>query len=353
MHDVRSLNSRQLASRGAFSRARAPRAVTAASRATQATTLVQAAARYARGSFRPRCASASAAAASAAAAASVSAQPSFHRLVSRRPYHAELVLSKLDRYRHYSPPIEGTPSAGTDPGSMEATTTKIEHPDGTTIVTTTMAPAAAAGGAAEATLISGTAISKELRLELKEEVEKMQAEHKIIPGLAVVLVGERPDSATYVRMKKKAAAEVGFHSVDVTLAADIPEDALLAEIKKLNDDPSVHAILVQLPLPKHCDESTVLSAIDLAKDADGFLPENIGRMCLRGGSPPYAVSCTPAGCIELLQRSGVEVSGKSAVVLGRSNIVGMPVAHLLQSMDATVTVRQQSCPSLFTAHCLS
>lgn len=131
---------------------------------------------------------------------------------------------------------------------------------------------------------------------------------------------------------------MGFHSVDINLPDTSSQEEVLAEVAKLNADPLIHAILVQLPLPKQCDESTVLSAIAIEKDADGFLSENIGRMCLRGGAPPLAISCTPAGCIELLQRSGVECSGKNAVVLGRSNIVGMPVAHLLQSMDATVTV---------------
>jgi len=154
----------------------------------------------------------------------------------------------------------------------------------------------------------------------------------------VVLVGNRTDSATYVRMKKKAVADVGFHSVDVTLEDNVTEKELLQKVDALNNDPTVHGILVQLPLPKHINEARVLKSIRVDKDVDGFSALNIGNLCLKGGDPPLAVPCTPAGCIELLQRSGVEVAGKEAVVLGRSNIVGMPVASLLQSMNATVTV---------------
>merc|ERR1712226_509897 len=139
-------------------------------------------------------------------------------------------------------------------------------------------------------------------------------------------------------MKKKAVAEVGFHSVDVDLPDTVSQKDLLEKIEGLNKDPAVHGILVQLPLPKHIDEALILKTIRVDKDVDGFSALNIGNLCLKGGDPPLAVPCTPAGCIELLQRSGVEVSGKDAVVLGRSNIVGAPVAALLQSMNATVTV---------------
>jgi 5,10-methylene-tetrahydrofolate dehydrogenase/methenyl tetrahydrofolate cyclohydrolase len=139
-------------------------------------------------------------------------------------------------------------------------------------------------------------------------------------------------------MKKKAAAEVCFHSVDIELPETVSEADLLAAVKKLNADPKVHGILVQLPLPKHINEALVLKTILVEKDADGFSAYNIGNMCLRGGDPPLALPCTPAGCIELLKRSGVETSGKEAVVLGRSNIVGMPVAHLLTDANCTVTV---------------
>ena len=146
------------------------------------------------------------------------------------------------------------------------------------------------------------------------------------------------------------AAEVGFHSVDREFPESVTEAELLACVETLNQDKAVHGILVQLPLPTHIDEARVLEAIEVRKDVDGFSAENIGNMCLRGGKPPLALPCTPAGCVELLQRSGVAVAGKEVVVLGRSNIVGMPVAHLLQSMDATVTVCHSRTADL-ASHC--
>merc|ERR1719262_1907311 len=118
----------------------------------------------------------------------------------------------------------------------------------------------------------------------------------------------------------------------------VSQEELLKELQKLNEDPAVHGILVQLPLPKHIDEPTILKAIKVEKDADGFSAQNIGNLCLKGGDPPLAIPCTPAGCIELIQRSEIDMSGKNAVVIGRSNIVGMPVAALLTSFDATVTM---------------
>jgi len=139
-------------------------------------------------------------------------------------------------------------------------------------------------------------------------------------------------------MKKKAAAEIGIHSVDVTLNTNISEDELIREVEKLNSDPKVHGILVQLPLPDHINEAKVLKSIKYEKDADGFDATNIGNMWLRGGEPPLAIPCTPAGCIELLQRYNIKISGKECVVLGRSNIVGMPMSALLQSCNGTVTV---------------
>ena len=187
-------------------------------------------------------------------------------------------------------------------------------------------------------IIDGKETAAAIQQELHEEVERLQRENGILPGLAVILVGQRVDSATYVRMKKKTAVAIGIHSVDVNLDESVTQDQLLAEVAKLNADPAVHGILVQLPLPAHIDEATILRAIAVEKDADGFSALNIGNLCLRGGDPPLAVPCTPAGCIELLQRYGVEISGKDCVVFGRSNIVGMPVAALLQSCNGTVTV---------------
>jgi len=189
-----------------------------------------------------------------------------------------------------------------------------------------------------ARLIDGKAIAAAVRRDIKASSDELKAAHGTTPGLAVVLVGNRTDSATYVRMKKKAAAEVGFYSVDRNFDETVTQEQLLATVEELNADPRIHGILVQLPLPRHIDEAAVLESIAVAKDVDGFSAENIGRMCLRGGEPPLALPCTPAGCVELLQRSEIQVAGKEVVVLGRSNIVGMPVAHLLQSMDATVTV---------------
>ena len=187
-------------------------------------------------------------------------------------------------------------------------------------------------------IIDGKKTAKDIRAELSEEIKCLQRDYDTTPGLAVVLVGERVDSATYVRMKKKAAAEIGIHSIDVTVDENISEEDLIAEVQKLNEDPKVHGILVQLPLPSHIDEAKVLKTIQYEKDADGFDATNIGNMWLRGGEPPLAIPCTPAGCIELLQRYNIEISGKECVVLGRSNIVGMPVAALLTSCNGTVTV---------------
>jgi len=187
-------------------------------------------------------------------------------------------------------------------------------------------------------IIDGKKTAKDIRAELSEEIKNLQRGHGTTPGLAVVLVGQRVDSATYVRMKKKAAAEIGIHSIDVTIDENISEEDLIKEVQKLNDDPQVHGILVQLPLPSHIDEAKVLKTIQYEKDADGFDATNIGNMWLRGGEPPLAIPCTPAGCIELLQRYNIEISGKECVVLGRSNIVGMPVAALLTSCNGTVTV---------------
>jgi len=206
---------------------------------------------------------------------------------------------------------------------------------GSSIVLCDAAVGTTPGGAR---IISGKQVAAEIKEELRVATECLKRDHGVTPGLAVVLVGDRPDSASYVRSKKRMAESLGFHSVDRTFAETASEEAVLACVNELNNDPRVHAILVQLPLPKHMDEHRIVSAVKVEKDVDGFSAANIGNLALRGGVPPLAVPCTPAGCIELIQRSGVETSGKEAVVLGRSNIVGMPVAHLLQSMDATVTV---------------
>ena len=186
--------------------------------------------------------------------------------------------------------------------------------------------------------INGKQISIAIKDEVANGVNELKESINVVPGLGTILVGQRQDSALYVRMKNKAADKVGFYHVNINLEDTISEDALMEEVNKLNNDDRIHGILVQLPLPKHIDAEKILRNIKVSKDADGFSALNIGNMCLRGGLEPMAIPCTPAGCIELLKRSNIEVSGKNAVVLGRSNIVGMPVAHLLQQMNATVTV---------------
>jgi 5,10-methylene-tetrahydrofolate dehydrogenase/methenyl tetrahydrofolate cyclohydrolase len=199
-----------------------------------------------------------------------------------------------------------------------------------------------------AQIIDGKAIAATIRGEIKGEVEAMQAQYGNVPGLATVLVGVRKDSQTYVRMKKRACAEVGITSFGHDLPADISQEELLGVVSDLNANPAVHGILVQLPLPDHIDEEEILGAIDLEKDVDGFHPINIGRLSMKRRDPLF-VPCTPKGCIELLDRTGVEIEGKQAVVLGRSNIVGLPVSMLLLHRNATLTIchsRTKDLPSV-------
>jgi len=188
-----------------------------------------------------------------------------------------------------------------------------------------------------AKIIDGKATAERIRAEVKEAVAKRAAEGKSIPGLATVLVGENPASQVYVRSKQKACAEAGINSFGHTLPENATQEELEALVRELNADPRVNGILVQLPLPKHFDEEKVLAAIDLNKDVDGFHPINIGRLAQKGREPVF-VPCTPAGCMVLLEEAGAQLSGANAVVLGRSNIVGMPVALLLVKANATVTI---------------
>lgn len=180
-----------------------------------------------------------------------------------------------------------------------------------------------------AKLIDGKHVAKQIRDEISAEVSRMKEAIGVVPGLAVILVGDRKDSATYVRNKKKACESVGINSFEVHLPADSKEEDVLKFISGFNDDPSVHGILVQLPLPSHINEQGILNAVTIQKDVDGFHPLNIGRLAMRGREPLF-VPCTPKGCIELLHRYGIGIKGKRAVVIGRSNIVGMPAALLLQ-----------------------
>lgn len=188
-----------------------------------------------------------------------------------------------------------------------------------------------------AQLIDGKAIAQKVRDGVKEKVAARAAAGKSQPGLATVLVGERVDSAAYVGMKQKACAELGMTSFHHPVPADVSQEDLEKLVKELNADPKVHGILVQLPLPDHLDEERVLQLINIEKDVDGFSPINIGRLAQKGREPLF-VPCTPYGCIYLLKEAGVEISGANAVVLGRSNIVGMPAALLLVKENATVTV---------------
>ena len=188
-----------------------------------------------------------------------------------------------------------------------------------------------------AQIIDGQAIANQIQEEIKGKVEARVASGKSVPGLATVLVGGDPASAMYVKMKQKRCAKVGIESFHVELPEDISQEELEKKVAELNADPNVHGILVQLPLPKGLDEERVLQAIDINKDVDGFHPLNIGRLAQKGRTPVF-LPATPAGCIELLVRSDVPMEGANAVVLGRSNIVGMPVALLLVERNATVTI---------------
>lgn len=188
-----------------------------------------------------------------------------------------------------------------------------------------------------AQLIDGKSIAGQAREEVAAKVAQRIAAGKSKPTLATVLIGDRADSAAYVSSKQKACAELGMGSVSQNLPADISQEDLERIIKSLNDDQTAHGILVQLPLPSHLNEERVLQLISVEKDVDGFSPINIGRLAQRGREPLF-VPCTPNGCIYLLDHAGVPIEGANAVVLGRSNIVGMPAALLLMSRNATVTV---------------
>jgi len=188
-----------------------------------------------------------------------------------------------------------------------------------------------------AQLIDGTAIAEQVKQEIKEAVTRMKAEHDYTPGLATVLVGEDPASATYVRMKQRTCEKLGIRSIGHVLPADATQEEVINLVASLNADPTINGILVQLPMPKHIDEEAVLNTIDLEKDVDGFHPVNIGRLAMKGRDPLF-IPCTPYGCMVLLERSGVQTNGADAVIVGRSNIVGLPMAMLLQKANATVTI---------------
>jgi len=190
-----------------------------------------------------------------------------------------------------------------------------------------------------AKIISGNKIAEEMRAEMAKEIEQLKLKHKLVPGLAVVLVGENPASVVYVRNKKKSCEQIGINSYEHKLSADTPQAELLALVEHLNGDDDVHGILVQLPLPKQIDENMVLNKIIPTKDVDGFHPFNVGRMLV---GDPIFLPCTPHGVQQMLIRSGTQIEGSHVVIVGRSNIVGKPVAAILvqkaKNANATVTI---------------
>jgi len=188
-----------------------------------------------------------------------------------------------------------------------------------------------------ATLIDGKVIAEAVRREAAEETARLKAQTGLVPTLAAVLVGENPASQTYVSSKGKACEEAGMGSITHRLPATTSQVELEEVVRSLNADPAVNGILVQLPLPKGLDEQAVLDLISLNKDVDGFHPMNIGQLVMKGRTPKF-IPCTPNGCIEMLKRCGIPIAGSEAVVVGRSNIVGVPVAALLTNADATVTI---------------
>ena len=204
-----------------------------------------------------------------------------------------------------------------------------------------------------AKLIKGTEIREEILKEIADEVKEIKEKYDVVPGLVTILVGENPASISYVTLKIKTANQLGFKEIQDSQPEDISESDLLGLVDRYNRDDSIHGILVQLPLPKHLDEKKVLNAIDPDKDVDGFHPVNVGRLMI-GGSEVKFPPCTPAGIQEMIVRSGVQTSGAEVVVVGRSNIVGKPIANMMlqkgEGANATVTVVHTRTKEL-AAHC--
>jgi methylenetetrahydrofolate dehydrogenase (NADP+)/methenyltetrahydrofolate cyclohydrolase len=198
-----------------------------------------------------------------------------------------------------------------------------------------------------ATIIDGKAIAGQIKAEVKSATRQLKREHGVVPGLAFVLVGEDPGSQVYVRSKGKACEEMGFYSVTEKRPASISQQELLDLVHRFNKDQKIHGVLVQLPLPKHIDEATIIESIDYRKDVDGFHPVNVGRLVL---GLECLKPCTPAGVQELLLRSGNDPSGKHVVVVGRSNIVGKPVMNILlqkqRGANAVVTIAHTGAPDI-------
>ncbi|EOT42052.1 bifunctional methylenetetrahydrofolate dehydrogenase/methenyltetrahydrofolate cyclohydrolase [Enterococcus columbae] len=191
-------------------------------------------------------------------------------------------------------------------------------------------------------VLNGKVLAEQLQNQMRQEVAEL-AKDDIHPGLAVILVGDDPASQVYVRNKERAAQKIGLHSKVLRLPKTTTQMELLAEIEKLNSDEAFHGILVQLPLPAHINEAVVLDAIDPKKDVDGFHPMNLGNLF---AGKPTMIPCTPAGIMEMLKAANIEIAGKNAVIIGRSNIVGKPMAHLLLAENATVTLTHSKTKNL-------
>ena len=204
-----------------------------------------------------------------------------------------------------------------------------------------------------AKIIKGTEVRDKILVEIEAEVNDVKEKHGVVPGLVTILIGEDPASISYVTAKIKTAQKLGFHEIQDSQEPDLSEADLLGLVEKYNNDDSIHGILVQLPLPKHIDDKKVLNAIDPDKDVDGFHPVNVGRLMI-GGDEVKFPPCTPAGIQELIVRSGVETSGAEVVVVGRSNIVGKPIANMMlqkgAGANATVTIVHTRTKDL-AAHC--
>ena len=204
-----------------------------------------------------------------------------------------------------------------------------------------------------AKLIKGTEIREQILEEITADVAEIKEKHGVVPGLVTILVGENPASMSYVTLKIKTAHRVGFHEIQDSQSEDLSEEALLGLIDKYNNDDAINGILVQLPLPKHVDEKKVLNAIDPDKDVDGFHPVNVGRLMIGGGELKFP-PCTPAGIQEMIVRAGVETKGAEVVVVGRSNIVGKPIANMMLQKgvgaNSTVTIVHTGTKDL-ASHC--
>jgi 5,10-methylene-tetrahydrofolate dehydrogenase/methenyl tetrahydrofolate cyclohydrolase len=194
-----------------------------------------------------------------------------------------------------------------------------------------------------AQIINGREIAARIQDNLKDEAAAFTEKHGIAPGLGVILAGDDPASAMYVRMKRRRCEQVGFTSDAQIFDGSVSQDTVLDAVQSYNDNPAIHGILVQLPLPDHIDEEAILKRVSLHKDVDGFHPVNIGALAMKGRQPTFTPA-TPTGCMTLIRETGIEVSGKRAVVLGRSNIVGMPMALMLNNANATVTICHSRTP---------